>query len=760
MPTQKIDPKVIFASDAPAIDKPPVFSDKTKGWDVARANDGRPEIKQMNKMQQDTDLKILWLNENAVLPYDASIDYPDGAVALKDGSFKQLSGGSWIEFLDDFADKDAVKRGIANRYDSSLTYNSGERITLANGDIVKSTIDGNTNDPNVNMIGWLETDSAKLNVRRYGAKGLFNVTTRTGTAETAAFKNYIADQQANAWGSIDLAADIHDYLIDETLVFDKTVTIFGGSGSTYNQPEQPKKGSVVLANGLALGFDLGANRPAPPLNFADMWCVKDLMVQPQTMKSKTQTAFAITGANDAPDRGINFVGVSAMGFEKCVYLPDHGTLTQGATMNFDGCVMSHNANVIVADNCVYGLRVVNCQMEANTESVIKGKFNASVTIEDCMLEGNVNCIDLQSGTRVAFQSQVTIGGVYLEWNKGDFVARIQGVAAWDDLYPTVTINPNFAYEIDAPDYMIFKDRLHVKYNDVTHVATMANGFDGVYGSYLTNSHKNKIKARKGSDGKFSSSIAQNPSDISSLREPTGFSTVTVERTDKAYINLNGESYTYLNEYDEFHPVSGMFNAGDVVEIHAIFCDVGRMRTNGTEEIRTHFGFGGYFAGGVKAFEVNSVGVTKSNGDVAVVSGICTVETTITNPIFRWYCLENENLSGKFLGFAYKNHGAIADDTLLITPFVPTLIPYNPNRYKAVHTLSIDGNSSTYVEISLPNAKYGDMVLTSITPVDNPSHVITSNGYVNDSNKVIVRIFNNYSTAIVNAQFWVNAEVIK
>ena len=155
MPTQKIDPKVIFASDAPAIDKPPVFSDKTKGWDISRANDGRPEIKQMNKMQQDTDLKILWLNENAVLPYDLSIDYPDGAVAIKDGSFKQLSSGSWVEFLDDFADKDAVKRGIANRYDSSLTYNTGERVVLINGDIVKSTIDGNANDPNVDMTGWV-----------------------------------------------------------------------------------------------------------------------------------------------------------------------------------------------------------------------------------------------------------------------------------------------------------------------------------------------------------------------------------------------------------------------------------------------------------------------------------------------------------------------------------------------------------------------------------------------------------------------------
>ena len=165
MPTQKIDPKVIFASDAPAIDKPPVFSDKTKGWDVARANDGRPEIKQMNKMQQDTDLKILWLNENAVLPYDASIDYPDGAVALKDGSFKQLLSGSWVEFLDDFADKDEVKRGIANRYDSSLTYNLGERVVLTNGDIVKSTIDGNTNDPNVGMTGWVnfEADQKKKN---------------------------------------------------------------------------------------------------------------------------------------------------------------------------------------------------------------------------------------------------------------------------------------------------------------------------------------------------------------------------------------------------------------------------------------------------------------------------------------------------------------------------------------------------------------------------------------------------------------------
>ena len=48
-----------------------------------------------------------------------------------------------------------AKRGIINLYDTSLIYGLNERVVLTNGDIVKSTIDGNTNDPNVDMTGWL-----------------------------------------------------------------------------------------------------------------------------------------------------------------------------------------------------------------------------------------------------------------------------------------------------------------------------------------------------------------------------------------------------------------------------------------------------------------------------------------------------------------------------------------------------------------------------------------------------------------------------
>ena len=42
----------------------------------------------------------------------------------------------------------------------STSYKLNQRVVLANGDIVKSTIDGNTNDPNSNMTGWVKTNAA------------------------------------------------------------------------------------------------------------------------------------------------------------------------------------------------------------------------------------------------------------------------------------------------------------------------------------------------------------------------------------------------------------------------------------------------------------------------------------------------------------------------------------------------------------------------------------------------------------------------
>lgn len=156
MPISKPDFNLIFASQAPSQDLPAAFNNYARGWDESRKNNGKPTIKQFNYVIQQLDLKALWMIQNGTaLPFDETVDYAEGALTLKDGELQQFISGVWVGFLDDFADKDEVKRGIANRYDHSLTYNSGDRVVLTNGDIVKSTADGNTNDPNTDMTGWI-----------------------------------------------------------------------------------------------------------------------------------------------------------------------------------------------------------------------------------------------------------------------------------------------------------------------------------------------------------------------------------------------------------------------------------------------------------------------------------------------------------------------------------------------------------------------------------------------------------------------------
>lgn len=96
MPTPKIDPKKIFASQAPSQDVPAEFNNYERGWDESRKNNGKPTIKQFNKLQQLTDEKILWMHQNgAALPFDETMEYEEGAVVVKDGVLQQLSDGVW-----------------------------------------------------------------------------------------------------------------------------------------------------------------------------------------------------------------------------------------------------------------------------------------------------------------------------------------------------------------------------------------------------------------------------------------------------------------------------------------------------------------------------------------------------------------------------------------------------------------------------------------------------------------------------------------
>lgn len=56
--------------------------------------------------------------------------------------------------IDAFGGVDYFRQNLAGGYLKNA------RVMLANGDIVKSTVNGNTNDPNVSMTGWVKTNSA------------------------------------------------------------------------------------------------------------------------------------------------------------------------------------------------------------------------------------------------------------------------------------------------------------------------------------------------------------------------------------------------------------------------------------------------------------------------------------------------------------------------------------------------------------------------------------------------------------------------
>lgn len=144
MNTPYIDPNVVFAKNAPSIDKPAAFNNYDRGMDETRKNNGRPTIKQFNFLQQNTDNKILYIHEQgAALPYKEGIEYAEGAVVLKDGELQQFSGGDWVLLkkgvASDIADESGLTLQQINKSHKSVPLVENLRsIKAKDGDIVET----------------------------------------------------------------------------------------------------------------------------------------------------------------------------------------------------------------------------------------------------------------------------------------------------------------------------------------------------------------------------------------------------------------------------------------------------------------------------------------------------------------------------------------------------------------------------------------------------------------------------------------------
>lgn len=156
---------------------------------------------------------------NAMLDRDAASAHPTRSILDASGATQQD--------INDF--------GGAKRRNKSGGYALHARVVLENGDIVKSIIDGNTNDPNVDMTGWVKDNSASQIIDKSG-KTQQEINDNQGELNSK-FKNrivYFEDFVSDVTGTTDVTAEMQslldshdgDIYAKQTSIFRTTKTLF------------------------------------------------------------------------------------------------------------------------------------------------------------------------------------------------------------------------------------------------------------------------------------------------------------------------------------------------------------------------------------------------------------------------------------------------------------------------------------------------------------------------------------------------------
>lgn len=158
MTTPYIDPNIVFASDAPAQDKPPAFNNYVKGMDETRLNEGRPTIKQFNFIQQQNDFKFLYIHERgACLPFVEGFPYENNAIVFKDGLIQQKNGASWIIPFMRGSQNLAELTDVAQARTKLDVYSKSEALSKANN--LSDLADKSAARANLGVYSKTETDS-------------------------------------------------------------------------------------------------------------------------------------------------------------------------------------------------------------------------------------------------------------------------------------------------------------------------------------------------------------------------------------------------------------------------------------------------------------------------------------------------------------------------------------------------------------------------------------------------------------------------
>lgn len=289
-------------------------------------------------------------------------------------------------------------------------YKLNERVVLTNGDIVKSTINGNTNDPNVNMTGWVKTNSASQIFDESGKTqqeltdfepNLLNQTdAMPDTDITSVLQRFVKSADDTRKPTVTIPQNSINYELSAPIVIQEPTAIVGDKGATYDRG-LGKQGWFLLKDGMTHAFDFGNYRTYqagvydPDNNIspnpADYWTFKNLGIKPDAgVTPRTQDGIRLTTQTNGPDRALQVDNASLRRLDRAIFIEkqlDAARIVSIASLNVENSVIADSNYGIYCDGRSFQTAIENNQIEQNYQASIWGRFDGPLRVINNIIEG-------------------------------------------------------------------------------------------------------------------------------------------------------------------------------------------------------------------------------------------------------------------------------------------------------------------------------------------------------------------------------------
>lgn len=498
------------------------------------------------------------------------------------------------------------------------------------------------------------------------------------------------------------------YRLNSTVLIEASgFAVVGDSFPQYNLNGFQAQGSLIAQIGTGYIFGVGVTSLFDYGNDRTDLTSNQLVFEGISFfgSNKTTTnAVRYSQNNNGPHRGVLFRNCSGGEFTNVVLFDSPGLVVSAASVVVETCSFRSNINAVKANKEVFNFRFVGNQSEQGAH--IDGFFDGGVTIDDNMLEGQQNPINID-----ALTAQVSIRNNYFELNTGEYLISANSSTADS----SISIEPNYIVLPETTDLYKLSGgwRIYENYVNSQVGATAdrkasitAHGLSVVQGSNVTgrfNLATTEVETRTKVRGYCNPSRLITPVPASAvLSQALGSVSLKTPFGHTRY----GVQYTGLAASTIILPVS--FTAGDAVTVCAL---VQTVPSSDIPVMRVLNQLNGII--GIECSQIAS-NANRAGWHVMFASGVVTGGGTEVRMQFDSGGVST--LSVAAVGAYVVPSADFESYNSTPRPYIEVFNPFDPT-FKLSATMAYDppslaagaGDSAT---ISLPGALLGDSVVVS------------------------------------------------